>query len=346
MSSLFSAITNTTASSEDGVVLVCYSFLSALAVLLVTRWGWNYYSLAQTRARYDAWIRRARHERDSKGHRVLNESLLSQDETLYSASDTRDLVVKGKLDPRENVVRLAQRCRRYGRPRNVIAEELYEEAAEAAESLSKNASSSQSPLYGVPISVKECLSVKGCYSTGGLACRLGQRKTHDSLLVQVLKSQGALPLCTGNVMQIMMLPECVNRIWGRAENPWDYSRTPGGSSGGDAALVALGCVPLALASDVAGSIRIPASFCGVVGFKPCSRRLSGKGNMKPRKDDKAGTAVIIPTVRCRFCRDPWRCVSVLSLIVSFVSFTEHWPNCENCRGLCGFYACDARASHV
>jgi hypothetical protein len=342
MSSLLSA-TGITA-SED-VVLMCYYFLSALVVLLVTRSGWNYYSIRQTRARYDEWIRRARHERDSKEHRVLNESLsLSQEEKLYSASETRDLVVKGKLDPRENVVLLAQRCRRYGRPRNVIAEELYDEAAEASRSLPKNASS-QSPLYGVPISVKECLSVKGCYSTGGLACRLGQRRTYDSLMVQVLKSQGALPLCTGNVMQIMMLPESVNRIWGRAENPWDFKRTPGGSSGGDAALVALGCVPMAVASDVAGSIRIPASFCGVVGFKPCSRRLSGKGNMKPRKDDKSGTALVIPTVS-RLYQDgfPWQFMGVVSSLALF--FTEYWPDCEDRRRLCGFHACNARASHV
>ena len=68
-------------------------------------------------------------------------------------------------------------------------------------------------------------------------------------------------------MQVMMLAESVNRIWGRTRNPWNLNRSPGGSSGGDAALVAMGCVPLSACADGAGSIRIPASFQGVVGFK-------------------------------------------------------------------------------
>jgi Asp-tRNA(Asn)/Glu-tRNA(Gln) amidotransferase A subunit family amidase len=98
-----------------------------------------------------------------------------------------------------------------------------------------------------------------------------------------LKSAGALPLCRGNVPQIMMIPESVNRIYGRSRNPWNLRRTPGGSSGGDGALVAMRCVPLAICSDVAGSIRIPAAFCGVTGFKPTSTRVSNKENMRPRK---------------------------------------------------------------
>jgi fatty acid amide hydrolase len=144
-------------------------------------------------------------------------------------------------------------------------------------------SSTAPPLYGVPISVKECIAVKGAYSTGGLACRLNKRMEIDSLPVELMRKAGAIPICTGNTIQIMMLSESHNRIWGRSKNPWDLSRTPGGSSGGDAALVAMGCVPLAVASDVAGSIRIPACFTGVVGFKPTSTRLSLKGCMRPRK---------------------------------------------------------------
>jgi Asp-tRNA(Asn)/Glu-tRNA(Gln) amidotransferase A subunit family amidase len=141
----------------------------------------------------------------------------------------------------------------------------------------------------VPICIKEFISLEGSYSTAGLACRLRSRDSHDALIVQVLKDAGALPVVKGNVTQLMMLPESTNRIWGRSNNPHDRSRTPGGSSGGDAALVASGCVPLSVSSDVAGSIRIPASFCGVVGFKPSSLRLSGKGNMAPRLRNKQGT---------------------------------------------------------
>lgn len=138
-------------------------------------------------------------------------------------------------------------------------------------------------LRGVPISVKESLGVKGTMSTGGLVWRLRHRCKEDSLIVQVIRKAGALIMCTGNVPQLMMMPECYNHIVGRARNPWDLKRTPGGSSGGDAALVAMGCVPLAIGSDVAGSLRIPASFCGVVALKPTSTRLTTKGCMRPRK---------------------------------------------------------------
>ena len=74
-----------------------------------------------------------------------------------------------------------------------------------------------------------------------------------------------------------------NKKWGRARNPWNLTRTPGGSSGGDAALVAMRCVPLAIGTDVAGSLRGPASFCGIVGFKPTSLRLTKKGAVRAKK---------------------------------------------------------------
>ena len=165
----------------------------------------------------------------------------------------------------------------------LLNEARWSQAYEAAKNLQFRGPHGATPLYGVPISVKDCIGQQGAYSTGGLACRLNRRDTIDSLIVQVLKSSGALPLCRGNVPQIMMIAETTNFIWGRSRNPWDLSRTPGGSSGGDAALVAMGCVPLAVCSDVAGSIRIPSAFCGVTGFKPTSTRLSSEGNMKPRK---------------------------------------------------------------
>jgi Asp-tRNA(Asn)/Glu-tRNA(Gln) amidotransferase A subunit family amidase len=143
-----------------------------------------------------------------------------------------------------------------------------------------------------------------------MACRLHKKDEADCLTVELLRDAGALPLCRGNVMQVMMLAESVNRIWGRTRNPWNLDRSPGGSSGGDAALVAMGCVPLSACADGAGSIRIPgkcsiivrptgrwaafvcsllcisaklpASFCGVVGFKPTTTRGTYRGCMRPR----------------------------------------------------------------
>jgi fatty acid amide hydrolase len=287
-------------------------YVITLTVVIVTASWWTKRQKIQTRRRlYEEWIRKARDERDAKEHEVLD----NQDDDVdgqkeeaaanRTAFETRTLVARSRLDPAKNVAVLAARCRKYARGdgenevagTNAITEEFYNEAFQAAESLKKAGKPKEIPtLYGVPISVKECLAMKGSYSTGGMACRLKSRDEEDSLIVQVLRSAGALPLCSGNVTQVMFLPESVNNIWGRSLNPWDLKRTPGGSSGGDAALVAMGCVPLAACSDVAGSIRIPASFCGIVGFKPTSSRMSGKGNMVPRKNNKSGTNILIPTV--------------------------------------------------
>jgi len=226
---------------------------------------------------------------------------------LLTASATRYAVLTGELDPRRNVAVLSRRCRKYGRHPsvNAVAEELYGEAGRRAATLSNRRHYREfdflrtqrragvapyddfyrsMPLFGVPVSVKEHITVRRCYATAGLACRLRSRKLREALVVEVIRAAGAIPLVTSNVPQLLMLPETTNRIWGRTSNPWDLTRTPGGSSGGDAALVAMGCVPLAVASDAAGSIRIPASFCGVVGFKPTPTRMSSRGVVQPRLD--------------------------------------------------------------
>jgi hypothetical protein len=237
----------------------------------------------------DSWIAQARKERDDKQFQVLKQQQPSDNSSIpifWSATETTQQIQANQLNMIDNLVLLAHRCRKYGRVQeqvNAVTQELYDEAHEQAKTLLLSTKQQQQLLYGVPISIKDCIAVKGTLSTGGLACRLKSPSLEDALIVQVIKHAGAIPLVRGNTIQTMMLGESVNRIWGRSRNPWDLSRTPGGSSGGDAALVAMECVPLAIGSDVAGSLRIPAAFCGIVGFKPTSTRLSMKGNMKPRK---------------------------------------------------------------
>ena len=87
------------------------------------------------------------------------------------------------------------------------------------------------------------------------------------MLINILKAE-AIPLVRGNLPQAALSVHSVNKIWGRAKNPYDQERSCGGSSGGDAGLVASRCVPLGIGTDIGGSIRIPAAFNGIVGFKP------------------------------------------------------------------------------
>ena len=240
----------------------------------------------------------------------------ADESAVYSVKETRDLVKRTTLNPAQNVLNLAKRCRKYGRGKvNAITEELYDDAYETALILDNNSAIDKaSPLYGVAVSIKDCINQKGYYASAGLACRMHERSTNDALIVQVLKKAGAIPLCRGNVPQLLMAMESNNRVWGRTLNPWDLSRTPGGSTGGDAALVAMRCVPLACGSDVAGSCRIPASFCGVVGFKTTGLRLSLQGCMRPRKDNRNGTSMTIPTTAGPLARTVDGCAAFMKAV--------------------------------
>jgi len=213
------------------------------------------------------------------------------------------LVSAGKISAMENLKILAARCHRLGRNNandtgvNAITEEFYDEEYNVAKGIQewKDPNAEPPTLYGVPICIKDIIALKGSLHTAGVACRTAEhlRCTQDCVAVQVLRSAGALPMVKSNVPQLLMLPETYNNVWGRTRNPWNLKRIPGGSSGGDAALVAMKCVPMALGSDIGGSIRIPAAFCGIVGFKPTMFRISGKGSLVPRKDGKFGNGIII-----------------------------------------------------
>ncbi|XP_062920592.1 fatty-acid amide hydrolase 1 isoform X1 [Mobula hypostoma] len=132
-------------------------------------------------------------------------------------------------------------------------------------------------LYGIPISIKDNINCKGHDSTCGLRKFLNWPAVKDSVIVQVLKKQGAIPFVKTNVVQCLLSYECSNSIFGRTVNPRDHKRTPGGSSGGEAALIAAGGSILGIGSDIGGSVRVPASFCGICGFKATGNRISFKG---------------------------------------------------------------------
>jgi fatty acid amide hydrolase 2 len=134
------------------------------------------------------------------------------------------------------------------------------------------------PLHGVPCSIKEFLEVEGMPNTGGLLARREVRARADCTVVERLRRAGAIVLGVTNVPEGGMWMETHNKIWGRTSNPWDPRRTAGGSSGGEAALVAAGGSPFGIGSDIAGSIRIPAAFCGVVGHKPTGRMVPNTGH--------------------------------------------------------------------
>ncbi|NXH12417.1 FAAH1 hydrolase, partial [Bucco capensis] len=129
-------------------------------------------------------------------------------------------------------------------------------------------------LYGVPVSIKDHIGHKGHLSTCGLVQCLSTLMQEDSVLVKVLKKQGAIPFAMTNVPQSLFNYDCSNPIFGQTLNPFNHQKSPGGSSGGEGALIAAGGSILGIGSDIGGSIRLPASFCGLCGLKPTAERLS------------------------------------------------------------------------
>jgi len=130
------------------------------------------------------------------------------------------------------------------------------------------------PFAGVPVAVKANTAVAGLCMNFASQFLAGHRPTHNAYLVRRLRDAGFVVVGTTNMPEFGILPTTEPRHNGPTRNPWDTSRTPGGSSGGSAAAVAAGLVPIAHANDGGGSLRIPAACCGLVGLKPSRGRVS------------------------------------------------------------------------
>lgn len=123
-------------------------------------------------------------------------------------------------------------------------------------------------MHGVPVSIKDLFKQKGYLSTVGCAFLCDDFADEDAVLVKLVLKAGGIPLVRGNVPQTALSINTANLVFGEAQNPNDRTRSCGGSSGGDAGLVASKCVPIGFGTDIGGSLRFPAVFCGIMGFKP------------------------------------------------------------------------------
>ena len=137
------------------------------------------------------------------------------------------------------------------------------------------------PLHGLPVTVKSSIATAGFRCEIGSLIRKGDIPSEDAVVVARLRAAGALILGTTNCPEFLMAYETANLLHGRTRNPWDLERTPGGSSGGEAAAIAAGMSAAGLGSDSGGSVRVPAHFTGICSLKPTPGRIPGQGHLPP-----------------------------------------------------------------
>jgi amidase len=168
-----------------------------------------------------------------------------------------------EVSPRELVELCLRRIEAINPRLNAFRTTMPEQALAQADALA----ATDGPLIGVPVAIKDDLPVEGQAMTWG-SRSYGPPQPADAEAVRRLRAAGAIPIGITNVPELMIFPWTATEAHGITRNPWDPSRTTGGSSGGSAAAVASGMVPAATGSDGGGSIRIPAACCGLVGMKP------------------------------------------------------------------------------
>src|SRR5438067_4917109 len=172
------------------------------------------------------------------------------------------------------------------------AERAYERAREADAALARG--EYWGPLHGVPFTLKDAHATAGMRTTTGFPPLANYVPKVDSTVTARLKAAGGILLGKTNVAMMLADYQTTNPLFGRTNNPWNVERTPGGSSGGAAAALASGMTPFEIGSDLAGSIRIPAHFCGLFGLKPTENRVSLAGFFP----DPQGTPRSIRVISC------------------------------------------------
>jgi amidase len=195
-------------------------------------------------------------------------------------------LAKGVYSSREIAQAFISRIERHDGEINAVVVRRFDDALQEADAAdtARAAGRMAGPLHGVPITIKECFDLTGLPSTYGHPERATHRASADALAVSRLKAAGAIVLGKTNVPKNLADWESYNAVYGQTRNPWDLGRTPGGSSGGSAAALAAGFTALELGSDIAGSIRVPATFSGVYGHKPTFGVVPIRGGNSPDDD--------------------------------------------------------------
>ncbi|MEA3105541.1 MAG: indoleacetamide hydrolase [Gammaproteobacteria bacterium] len=198
--------------------------------------------------------------------------------TALSACDAVQSMVRGELTAERYAGALLAKCESQ-RALNAFITLEPERVLEHARACDqqRRTGAKLGPLFGLPIPVKDSVNTRDYATTGGTPALRHFRPEQDAPVVASLKGAGAIVLGKTNLHELSFGWTTNNLAFGAVHNPYDYKRIPGGSSGGTAAAIAARLAPLGVAEDTEGSIRVPAAFCGIAGFRPTTRRYSTKG---------------------------------------------------------------------
>lgn len=201
------------------------------------------------------------------------------------------------ISPAEVIVRTIQQIEKHPSI-NAFIETFFEKAqAEALTAEQRILQKTGRPLEGIPITIKDSLDIAGSPTHCGSLLNRELRPAHDATSVRLLREAGAIIIGKTSCPEFLMSYETDNRIIGRTNNPWDASKTAGGSSGGEAAAIATFCSSGGMGSDGGGSVRFPAHCCGISGLKPTPGRVSAAGHVPPISHPGGLLGVIGPMAR-------------------------------------------------
>lgn len=192
----------------------------------------------------------------------------------HTAHEIRELLKNKKITPEDVIASLSERIAEVNDKTNAFISFNKKDAEEELRSVKKRLNGR---LFGIPVAVKDNICVEGRDTTCGSKILEGFKPPYNATVIEKLRSEGAIILGRANMDEFAFGSSCETSCYGPTKNPWDFSRIPGGSSGGSAASVAADEAVMAIGSDTGGSIRQPASLCGVVGMKPTYGRVSRYG---------------------------------------------------------------------
>ena len=218
--------------------------------------------------------------------------------TALGAAELARRIRAGDASPLEIVEMHIARIREIEPQVNALVTAAFDTATSTARRLTEGGvPADPPPLWGVPVTVKDAIPVAGLRFTAGSNHLREHVADRDAEAVRRLREAGAIILGKSSCSEMSGSPETDNPVVGLTRNPWNADRSAGGSSGGEAAIIAGGGSPLGLGSDIAGSIRVPAAFCGVVGLKPTPGRIPTEGHVPESPSALAGWNTVGPLAR-------------------------------------------------